>query len=130
MRLLLLMFALLCSTAAFAKCDPDNEEIQECYDQTLKTADKNLNVAYQRLMKLLTPADQTKLRETERSWLQFIEQNCRFESSAYSGGTIEPIAYTRCLIEETEARTKELNKSNHYDANGKCSPSDTSCSDK
>jgi|APLak6261663543_1056040.scaffolds.fasta_scaffold02601_4 uncharacterized protein YecT (DUF1311 family) len=130
MRLGLLILVLLCPTTSFAKCDPDSGEIQECYEQSLKKADKSLNIAYQRLMKLLAPGNQAKLREVERMWLQFVEQHCRFESGAYSGGSIEPITYTRCLIHETEARTKEFNESAHYDANGRCSPSDTGCSDK
>jgi uncharacterized protein YecT (DUF1311 family) len=130
MRLLLLIFVLLCTVNAFAKCDPDNGYIQDCYDQALKTADKSLNVAYHRLMKLLTPTEQPKLRKTQRIWLQFVEQHCRFEASAYSGGSIEPITYSRCRIKETESRTKELNDSAHYDANGKCSPNNKNCTDK
>lgn len=133
MRIILLIFALFCALAAFdvfAKCDPDNGYLQECYDQSLKKADNKLNVAYQRLLKLLTPSEKIELQKTQHIWLQFVEQHCRFEASAYSGGSIEPITYSRCLIKETETRTKELNDSTHYDANGKCSPNAKNCIDK
>ena len=133
MRLRLLIIVLFCAVTtvnAFAKCDPDNGYMQECYDQALKTENNNLNVAYHRLMKLLTPIEQTKLRKTHTIWRQFVEQHCSFEASAYSGGSIEPVTYTRCLIKETETRTKALNNSTHYDANGKCSPDAKNCIDK
>jgi len=91
-----------------AECDGDAER-ERCQNEELAREDKKLNRAYQQLMNsIATPTKQTKLRETEREWLQFVEKNCQFEASTFSGGSLEPITFTECRIRHTKARSAEL----------------------
>lgn len=89
------------------ECDGDAEP-ERCKNEELKREDAKLNLAYQQLMKSVTPENQAKVREIEHLWLQFVEKNCKFEASAYKGGSLEPLTYARCMTRNTISRTKDL----------------------
>lgn len=118
---ILLAFA---ATGAFAQtadpCATQNNtlEINACGKLTLEKKDKELNAAYQKLMKRLVsegPGDDTNyaavkkhLTEAQRSWIKFRDSDCKGMLTFYESGTIRGSVYYGCLAERTEQRTKEL----------------------
>ena len=95
-------------------------EMNECGKLTLAQKDKELNVAYQKVLKGLAPTDkadttnyaETKklLIEAQRNWLKFRDNDCKGQLTLNESGTIRGVIYFGCLIERTEQRTKELLK--------------------
>jgi len=93
-------------------------EINQCGQQTLARRDKELNAAYQALLKSLTPdgkadavdyaATRKLLQQAQRSWIQFRDSDCKAKYTLNAGGTIRDIAALGCQIEHTELRTKQL----------------------
>ena len=93
-------------------------EIDECGKLTLKAKDKELNQAYQALLKSLKPdnkGDDTnfaevkkRLLEAQRAWITFRDNDCKAKLTLWASGTIRGAMYLGCLTERTEQRTKEL----------------------
>ena len=74
-------------------------------------ADAAMNIAYRKLMAVLTPPQQTQLVRTQRAWLAFRDADAALLSSASEGISIHPMVRARHLQEITEQRTRELRKS-------------------
>ena len=98
-------------------------EIDECAKLTVAQKDKELNVAYQKLLKRLAPADKADkadttnyaevkkhLIEAQRNWLKFRDSDCKGQLILNENGTTRGAVYFGCLTERTEQRTKELRK--------------------
>ena len=93
-------------------------EINACGKLTLAKKDKELNAAYQKLMKSLASdakGDDTNygavkkhLVDAQRSWVKFRDSDCQGMLTFYESGSIRGSVYLRCLTERTEQRTKEL----------------------
>ncbi|GAA3699392.1 hypothetical protein GCM10022421_02170 [Oceanisphaera sediminis] len=83
-------------------------ELNEQSRQHYQTADQALNQAYGRLMNKLDPARKQKLKTAQRAWLKFRDAQAELVSSAYEGGSIQPLSHSEELKRLTENRTKEL----------------------
>lgn len=93
-------------------------EINQCAQQALERKDRELNAAYQALLKSLEPAGKADaidyagtrklLRQAQRAWIQFRADDCRAKYMLNAGGTVRDIAALGCQIEHTEQRTKQL----------------------
>jgi uncharacterized protein YecT (DUF1311 family) len=118
---LVLMFAAanVCALAADPCATQANTmEINACGKLTLVKKDKELNAAYQNLMKRLTPdgkgddtdyaAVRKHLVEAQRNWIKFRDDDCQGMLAFYESGTIRGAVYLSCLTNRTEQRTKEL----------------------
>ncbi len=81
-----------------------------CSGIDYKAADRSLNVAYQKLMPLLTTSDQKKLIVAQQAWIKFRDASCDFERNPYSGGSVAPLVYNNCLTYVTNQRTKDLER--------------------
>ncbi len=86
-----------------------NSDVTQCFITEGKTADRELNDTYARILKVLEPADQNKLRIVQRLWVQYRDANCSAERDLYGGGTGGPTTYFASLADETRQRTTELN---------------------
>lgn len=86
-----------------------NSDVTECFVTEAKSADRELNDAYAKILKVLEPADQNKLRIAQRLWVQYRDANCTAERDLYGGGTGEPTTYFACMAADTRQRTAELN---------------------
>lgn len=121
--LLTILLALAATGASAQTADPcatqnNTLEINACGKLTLEKKDKELNAAYQQLMKRLVSegkGDDTNyaevkkhLTEAQRSWIKFRDSDCKGMLTFYESGTIRGSVYYRCLAERTEQRTKEL----------------------
>lgn len=100
------------------KNQSNTHEINECGRLTLKSRDRDLNQAYQALMKSLRANDKEdntnyaevkkKLQEAQRAWIVFRDNDCQAKYTLWESGTIRGITHLSCLTERTEQRTKEL----------------------
>jgi uncharacterized protein YecT (DUF1311 family) len=74
-----------------------------------KKADKELNLAYNKLKSKLKSVDQTALVNAQKAWLKYRDLNCKFTSQEDSqGGVISNKMKIDCLTQSTIGRTKEL----------------------
>lgn len=124
----LVMTALICVTAGIsmpvAAQEPNCKEPQTQADMTIcagkdyEKADKELNVAYQKLRKLLIERDKAAdadgkgatdaLVTAQRSWVAFRDANCALAGFQARGGSMEPMLISSCLAETSGKRAEEL----------------------
>ncbi|HAU76397.1 MULTISPECIES: lysozyme inhibitor LprI family protein [Agrobacterium] len=124
----LVMTALICITAGIsmpvAAQEPNCKEPQTQADMTIcagkdyEKADKELNVAYQKLRKLLIERDKAAdadgkgatdaLVTAQRTWVAFRDANCALAGFQARGGSMEPMLISSCLAETSGKRAEEL----------------------
>ena len=109
--------SLLCfSIAAKAQANPKpcsrghtQAALNACAADDFKVADGQLKIVYDRLDAALADSSrQRALKEAHDAWLVFREKQCRFEASAFEGGSVQPMQYYACLAAVTSSRAKEL----------------------
>ena len=98
----------------------NTQEIDACGVKTLKEKDKELNTAYQKLIKSLAPSDKfddtdytsvkAQLTKAQRAWIVYRDNDCKAQYTQSASGTIRGAVYNGCMAERTEQRTKELLK--------------------
>lgn len=87
----------------------DQNTLNRCADIDYQKADKALNAAYGKLMAAL--GDQglkSKLKAAQKSWIQFRDNECIYQTADNEGGSIHPMVYAGCLTRLTKERTKAL----------------------
>ncbi|WP_076997394.1 lysozyme inhibitor LprI family protein [Variovorax sp. KK3] len=97
-------------------------EINQCAQQTLARRDRELNDAYQSLLKSLSPhgkedavdyaGTRRLLQQAQRAWMQFRDSDCRAKYLRSAGGSVRDIAALGCQIAHTELRTRQLREWN------------------
>ncbi|MGZ8192647.1 MAG: lysozyme inhibitor LprI family protein [Methylobacter sp.] len=97
--------------------DGNQQELNACADQDYKAADKALNEEYKKLMAVLPPVRQQRLRQDQRAWLKRRDPRCKAEAKWSEGGSIWPLEFFACLKTITEHRTGELKKINDGHSN-------------
>lgn len=121
------IMVLFFSSTADADDDPpvdcDNAkstyELNTCADRAFQKADDALNAAYKKALAhaakngMEKPYDseswQKALRESQRAWVAFRDADCKgLVPMAWGGGSATSGEVLGCMIEKTEARTKEL----------------------
>jgi uncharacterized protein YecT (DUF1311 family) len=83
-------------------------EMNDAEAAKFAAADKAMNAAYQRLMAKITPAGQKSLREAQRAWLSFRDQECDFETLGSADGSVHPMVVSACKAKLTRVRTADL----------------------
>ena len=74
-----------------------------------KKADKDLNLAYNKLKKKLDVTDKKALVNAQKAWLKYRDLDCIFTSKEDSeGGVIANKMKIDCLTQTTLKRTKQL----------------------
>lgn len=121
-HLSLFILLLILSNHAFSlDCDKatSTPEINECGQLELNKAENELNLVYQRVLKMMDkiskePAigDKTGLKKSlidaQRLWVKFREADCNTIYTLWSDGTIRTAMYLGCMRAGAEQRTKEL----------------------
>ena len=119
------VFVALCALPARAedKIDCENAastyEINTCADRELEKADAALNATYAKVLAKIAATNQEKpydpksweeaLRKSQRAWIAYRDADCKdLVPMAWTGGSGTSADVLGCLIEKTEARTKEL----------------------
>lgn len=112
------------SAPAAAQTEPDCKAPETQADMTIcagkdhEKADKQLNVEYQKLRKLLTERDKTAdadgkgatdaLVTAQRAWVAFRDANCALAGFQARGGSMEPMLIASCLTDMSSKRADEL----------------------
>lgn len=84
-------------------------DLNTCASRSLNIANESIGKVYNNYLKDLSPQEQLKLKEAQRSWVQFKEKDCSFETAPVKNGSMYPYVLSACLIDRTEKRILELN---------------------
>ncbi len=96
-------------------------ELNEQAVRAFGRADDGLNRVYGQLLAKVSPAGKEALKQAQRSWLAFRDQECDFETMGTVGGSIHGMMVTECRTRLTLARIRDLQ------AQVSCSEGDLSC---
>lgn len=88
-------------------------DLNQCAQANFEFADRELNRAYHAAMDAAgDEGSRTQLRNSERTWIQFRDQECaRQVGPREGGGSIWPMNLASCLEEKTAQRIRELRRS-------------------
>jgi len=78
------------------------------YSEMAQQADNQLNRTYQQVMQKLQPKAREQLRNSQRAWLTFVEQNTNALRSACAKLGWSEDACNKRIVGEAEARSEEL----------------------
>lgn len=84
-------------TASMLDCGSDEHAEQ----------DRRLNDTYRALIATLSAERSAQLREAQRAWLRFRDENCAWYADA-GGGTAASLAASSCMLEMTKSRADEI----------------------
>jgi uncharacterized protein YecT (DUF1311 family) len=104
---------LIYACPAFSQtCDGNTPEVVECTTKVLKKVDADLNVEYQRALRITklqwTATDIRNLQDAQRKWIAYRDAVCKAEYGLIGGGTAGPEVRLLCLIRITQQRTADL----------------------
>jgi uncharacterized protein YecT (DUF1311 family) len=123
----LLVGAVLLAPPVWAQCEAPKTDAQraQCIGDELRSSDRTINRVYLELMKSLSPADQTSLRDDERAWLRSRDRTCGLASSQgdrnqYFANLLRDYQKTVCVVRLTNERVATLN--NYQRANAVSPP--------
>lgn len=98
-------------STAYSQCmdksDGVTTNMVDCTTAELQRQDARLNQNYKAAIKELTPEKQKQLRDIQRLWIQFRDAECGFYSDL-TGGTIDRIFSSSCLLKQTKVRADDL----------------------
>ena len=106
------------SSAATAQTQ---SSLNETAAQQFRTADRALNTQYTATMTSLSAPTRLLLRDAQRTWITFRDQQCRYEASGVRGGSVFPMIQSQCLARMTTERTRDLRRLSQ------CEEGDLSC---
>ena len=115
MRLAILLAVLpllLAAAPAGAKgsCDDaqDQTTMNHCAADDYARADAELNRVYKQVMAGLDAHSQALLKNAQRDWIKWRDDECMYQNAQNEGGSIYPLVYNGCLTTLSMARTKQL----------------------
>jgi uncharacterized protein YecT (DUF1311 family) len=111
----------VCAAAASPAPAQTQTDMNASAGQAAKAADQALNAQYKATTAKLSVPSRTLLRNAQRSWIGFRDQQCKFEASGVQGGSAYPMVLSGCLKRLTDDRTRQLK------ALGQCQEGDLSC---
>lgn len=98
----------------------DNPALKKCMDganttadmvgcnvEEAKVQDTRLNKAYKIALAAQDGTRKQQLQDLQRLWIKYRDANCGFVGSA-TGGTIDQVNGTGCVLDMTQARAQEL----------------------
>lgn len=91
-------------------------ELNDCAKQEFDRAEARLNTTWKQVMARLderadepdATAAKTQLRDAQRTWVKFREQDCQAVYTLYQGGTMRTLMHLGCLTGHADRRTKDL----------------------
>jgi uncharacterized protein YecT (DUF1311 family) len=93
---------------ASCQTGPEAEQTQ-CFVADAQVADRELNLLYHKIRKVLSPTEQNKLQKAQHLWVEFRDANGDAERELYEGGSAAPRVHAACLAADTRQRVTELN---------------------
>lgn len=92
-------------------CDGSTLEQHGCMAKLLSEADKELNTAYQSLIRLVSNHGEgwvQDFRAAQRKWVEYRDLNCEFYGNYLKGGSGKDLYFSACKIRMTRERAAEL----------------------
>jgi uncharacterized protein YecT (DUF1311 family) len=83
-------------------------EMNEIAHNDFKKADAELNKVYKKVIEVLDVGEKQLMIKAQKDWLKFRDSHCKFEIEQFKGGSIQPLIYSTCLTERTNARIEDL----------------------
>lgn len=114
-------FALLAVVIAVPALAQSQSSMNADAVQAAKASDRALNTQYSATMARLSAPTRLLLRDAQRSWISFRDQQCKFESSGVRGGSAYTMVYAGCLKRMSDERTRQLR------SYARCQEGDLSC---
>ncbi|WP_171266020.1 lysozyme inhibitor LprI family protein [Acinetobacter sp. LoGeW2-3] len=110
MKKSLFLSALFCSGTAFAVCNPNinQTDLNICTMNEYKKADQELNKVYAAYTVKLDHTRKSQVKAVQLNWIKYKDSDCKYEASAYEGGSIQSLILNSCLTKKTKLRTQEL----------------------
>lgn len=88
-------------------------DMVECMNAELTRQDAKLNAEYKVLMKSLSTERKTQLRNAQRAWITYRDENCAFYYDP-DGGTMARLEANMCMLRMTAERANELEVFNQH----------------
>lgn len=83
-------------------------DMNACAFKDYQSADAELNAIYKQARNRLSEAGRIALRDAQRAWIKFRDNDCEAAGSQYQGGSIRPLVVNNCLERLTRERTAGL----------------------
>ena len=83
-------------------------ELTACFTREARAADSAVRRAYKQVFAQTTAARRAPLRASQRAWVTYRDEYCRFDAAQYEGGSAYASELGACLAEISAARTEEL----------------------
>jgi uncharacterized protein YecT (DUF1311 family) len=101
-------------------CDANQLSLNECAERDFKAAEANMTQVLTTLLERLKGTESAALlRESQNSWLQFRDADCRYYVSGLSpGGSMLGEWQNECRTSRTQDRTKQLEQMRQCESNG------------
>ena len=100
-------------TAAFDKCQKvavSTRANAACFDDEFARQDKTLNRIWGVTLARISPSMRVRLRAAQRQWAAKRDPFCKTKAEQFQGGTIQPVFYVNCRVEQTIRRTMWLSE--------------------
>jgi uncharacterized protein YecT (DUF1311 family) len=78
---------------------------EACFDREFERQDEELNSVWKETLQRLPASLHSQLLASQRQWIAERDPFCKSEAEEFSGGTIAPIIYVSCRVEQTIRRT-------------------------
>lgn len=102
----------LATPSVSQRCDVNTAEVVACMARVLKQVEADLNVEYQRALKVArgqsTSTDVQNLKDAQRKWIAYRDAVCKAEYGLVGGGTAGPSIHISCLIRITRQRIADI----------------------
>ncbi|MDC4748856.1 lysozyme inhibitor LprI family protein [Acinetobacter baumannii] len=110
MKKVLSIIALACSSSAFAVCDTsmNQTDLNICSANEYKKEDQKLNKVYNAYTAKLDKNRKNRVKAVQLNWIKYKDSDCKYQASAYQGGSMQPFVLNSCLTKKTKLRTQEL----------------------
>ena len=95
-------------SAVFGVCQKSavtTHENEGCFIKEFARQDRKLNQVWRATLKRLVPNKRPLLVTAQRQWVSRRDPFCRSKAKEFTGGTIAPVIYVSCRVEQTIRRT-------------------------
>ncbi len=83
-------------------------EINKCSEQQYKSADKELNDLYKKVLTKLDARQKLALIQSQRKWVSFRDEYAKVYQSIFNEGSMLASAVVKCKTGSTRSRIEEL----------------------
>jgi uncharacterized protein YecT (DUF1311 family) len=83
--------------------------LEGCSEHAIVATDHRIDLQVKKIFNLLTaPGARPAFVAGERSWLRYRNASCSAQSSAYAGGSGQPVLYAQCLLQRNRSHLVDL----------------------